>query len=141
MKTQLKNWECAVDGTWKKLPDGRCAMCGRASATESKKYADQWDKEVRRHRALSPMTVKTTAGQIGIYDAAGSLVANLKNCGEGIGVLLAYFINAYEAKNKSIEVFEAQIRDVAGERYLNWRSLLLKHLDDFLTAIAKAEGK
>lgn len=52
----VENWECAVDGSTRKLPDGRCAMCGRGSAAESKRYADQWDKAARHPKPQYPPT-------------------------------------------------------------------------------------
>jgi hypothetical protein len=31
----MKKWKCDYDGTTRKLPDGRCYSCGRASKKES----------------------------------------------------------------------------------------------------------
>lgn len=43
-KKPKSNWECAYDGAFEKLPDGRCAVCGRATADEAKRDALAWDK-------------------------------------------------------------------------------------------------
>lgn len=42
-----KKWTCAYDGTNKKLQNGRCAACGRASQKESVRDAKAWDESVK----------------------------------------------------------------------------------------------